>query len=282
MKTGNNTYEDNDFYILKGTKKPKPFYRKGWFIVVTIILLFAAGLLFHLFNHTSEPEPVIKFGQDNEGMASKEKGTEMPVSAGKVSIAQTEVNGHKLRLFSIADGTAALHVGPLNADDTTVLLAVRAADVREDNHQINGAFVYKGQLLSQGKAKKGFCAILDEKVVIGAADNSPYLEEAINNEGYFFRQYPLVVDGMAIDNKPTGKSLRRALCEKDGRIIVVECAQTTFHDFAQALVDYGVDNAIYLVGGDAFGFYRSEDGQRHDFGDPSRNEDPNITYMVWR
>lgn len=281
MKTDNNTHEDNDFYILQGTKKQSPFYRKGWFIIPMSILLIIGGILCYFFCHTPDRESETPSVTGQKEMVS-ETAPAAKDTVGKVSITQTEVNGCELRVFSITNATATLHVGSIDEDDATILMAVRATDVRSDNHQINGAFVYKGQLVSQGKAKKGFCAILQGKVVIGAADNSPYLEEAINDGGYFFRQYPLVVDGMAIDNKPAGKSLRRALCEKEGQILVVESAMISFHDFAQALVDYGVDNAIYLVGGDAFGFYRSEDGQRHDFGDPSRNEDPNITYMVWR
>ena len=126
----------------------------------------------------------------------------------------------------------------------------------------------------------------DIYVLYGASraqlENSPYLEDAINNGGYFFRQYPLVVDGMAIEHTPKGTALRRALCEKEGTVFVVECDKITFHDFSQLLVNYGVTNAIYLVGSDSYGFYRTISGKRCDFGNSKHNEIPNITYMVWR
>jgi uncharacterized protein YigE (DUF2233 family) len=32
----------------------------------------------------------------------------------------------------------------------------------------------------------------------------------------------------------------------------------SFHDFAQALVDLQVDNAVYLVGSDSYGFFRDK------------------------
>ena len=62
------------------------------------------------------------------------------------------------------------------------------------------------------------------------------------HNGYFFRQYPLVKDGQVIDNEPKGKSIRRAICDRQGEIFMVETGSIeSFHDFAQALADLGVD-----------------------------------------
>lgn len=294
MKT-NSINQDNEFYILQGKKKKTPFYKRPrfWIVIVTAQLVISISitmLSFHRFQKKYPPhytEPIIAYASEATAMESHlqaERCEQQSANEGP-KFCESQVfayNGFELKVFQIVGGTASLQVGPVDTNDSTILLAVRAADVREDNGGIVGAFVNKGQLLSQGKAKKGFCAIINGKITIGAAENSPFLEDAINNGGYFFRQYPLVVDGMSIENTPKGTALRRALCEKEGTVFVVECDKITFHDFSQLLVNYGVTNAIYLVGSDSYGFYRTSNGKRCDFGNSKHNEIPNITYMVWR
>ena len=181
-----------------------------------------------------------------------------------------------------------LHVGRLNQQDTTIVYAAQAADIRRDNGKIVGAFVLKGEPLAWGLSKKGFCAAIDGKVMVGVADNSPLFEEATERGGYFFRQYPLVKDGVLVENEPKNKSERRAICDRQGEIFMVESqTKESFHDFAQALVDLGVDQAIYLVGSNAYGWAVDEHGERHDFGEENyytgRYRMPaNTNYIVWK
>jgi len=62
-----------------------------------------------------------------------------------------------------------------------------------------------------------------------------------------------------VDNEPKGKAIRKAICDRAGEIIVVmSISPESFHDFAQALVDLQVDNAVYLVGSDSYGFFRDK------------------------
>ena len=192
------------------------------------------------------------------------------------------MDGKKLKVWQFDGGYAELRVGAVDTGEQDVIFATQAADIRSDNRGIVGALVDRGELISKGQAKKGFCAIIDGKVVVGAAEHSPYLEEAIEKGGFFFRQYPLVYDGLVIDNKPAGAALRRALCERDGEIIVVECDHVTFHDFAQTLADFNVQNAVYLMGADAYGFYRIDSEHVVEHGDIRWNQEPNVTYFVWK
>lgn len=80
--------------------------------------------------------------------------------------------------------------------------------------------------------------------------------------------------------------MRRALCVSNGELFTMETlTQESFHDFAQALVDLGVDNAIYLVGANAYGWATDSEGQRHEFGDPNPKTSEkwrNINYLVMR
>ena len=193
------------------------------------------------------------------------------------------INDISLDIYIPHNVTPTLSIGTPDYTDKKILLVTQAADIRADNGKINGAFVIDGKPMANGLSKKGFCGIIDGKVSIGVADNSPLFEEATEKEGYFFRQYPLVDNGNLVENEPKGKSIRKSLCDRNGEVFVA-MSQTpeSFHDFAQALVDLGVDNAIYLVGSaDSYGFYR-ENGQLHEFASKRRGGQKYENYILWR
>jgi len=121
------------------------------------------------------------------------------------------------------------------------------------------------------------------KLTIGVADATPFLEQALETDGYFSRQYPLVVANQIVENKPKGESLRKALAELNGQTVVVMSKEKmTFHDFSQSLVDLEVTNAIYLVGGKGYGFAMGRAGEKVEFGLKLRKMPPNTNYIVWR
>ena len=167
------------------------------------------------------------------------------------------INDIPIDIYIPHNATPELVLGVPSLHDKTIVLTTQAADIRADNGKIVGAFVMNGTPLSWGLSKKGYCGIIDGKVTIGVSDNSPLFEEATEKGGHFFRQYPLVDNGTLVENEPKGKSIRKALCDRNGEIMVI-MTQTpeSFHDFAQALVDMKVDNAIYLVGSTSFGYFR--------------------------
>lgn len=204
---------------------------------------------------------------------------------GFIELADTTINDIPLQIYLPHDVSFSLHVGPINRSDSGILFAAQAADVRADNGGIVGAFVLKGEPKAWGLSKKGFCAIINDKVTVGVADNSPLFEEATETEGYFFRQFPLVDKGRLVENEQKGKSIRRAICTRGREIFVVETLTTeSLHDFAQALADLGVDYAVYLVGGSSYGWTTDAKGQRHEFGnpDPPKKKWKNINFLVMR
>lgn len=202
---------------------------------------------------------------------------------GHVEIRDTVVGGEKLTILTPVGVTPQLHVGLDALSDPAATLVVQAADIREDNGGIVGAYVLNGELLSKGQAKSGFCAIIDGKPIIGVATSTPYLEEAIETGGDFFRQYPLVVGGQAVDNRLKYSSYRKALAELDGNLVVIlNHNPVTLNEFAQTLVDLGVSTAIYLIGSKAAGFALDSDGSRVDFGEEYADPPANINYIVWK
>lgn len=287
---------DDEIRILGNGREEKGKKRKMLFGIMFLALLAVFGglvwLIVHIrTEHHKSMENPSYFEQvtASQPIRSQKFGREVnPDSQGFCEIRDTTMNDIPLLLYIPHNARMALHVGRINQQDTTIIYAAQAADVRRDNGKILGAFVLKGKPLAWGLSKKGFCAVIDEKIVVGVAENSPLFEEATERNGYFFRQYPLVKDGVLIENEPKNKSERRAICDRQGEIFMVESiSKESFHDFAQALVDLGVDQAVYLVGSTAYGWAVDEYGERHEFGED--NDDMNLrqmpknkSYIVWR
>ena len=261
----------------------KPLYRRWWFwtAMVAAVVLLAVALVLALRPKTTTPVEVTEPLAESVPVAP----TIVKSEPATVIVRDTVVNDVPLRIHTPVNAMPELLVGIPDTNDKSVVLCLQAADIRADNHEIVGAFVLKGELLSRGVAKKGFCAIIDGKIQLGMAESTPLFEEAINKEGYFFRQYPLVVNGKMVENKPKGKALRHALCELDGKVVVVSSRdKESFHDFAQAVADLGVQNAIALTGGDAYGFRRDQDNGFQPWGGDVKmwKHLEHVNFIVWR
>lgn len=194
------------------------------------------------------------------------------------------VNDIPLDIYIPHNAKASLSIGTPDINDANIVLVTQAADIRADNGKINGAFVLAGKPLAWGLSKKGYVGIIDDTIKVGVAENSPLFEEATEKGGYFFRQYALVDNGVLVENEPRNKSVRKAICDRGGEIMVVMSENLeSFHDFAQALVDFRVDNAVYLVGSDSsYGFYRDKDDQFTQFCEKRRGGYKNENYISWR
>ena len=256
--------------------------------IVSAVLVLAIGLLAILF-WPKEPGEELTDGvfEDVPEITAPTIATPLGRKTDTVFTEKrdTVINDVQLSIYIPHNATPVLYVGNPDAEARKGILAFQAADIRRDNRKILGAFVLKGRPLAWGLSKKGYCAIIDGKVTIGVSENSPLFEEATEKEGYFFRQYPLVDNGALVENEPKNKTMRKALCSRAGQIIVVVSeTDESFHDFSQALVDLGVENAIYLVGSHtAFGWWRNEAGEMELFGDDIHRESyKNESYIIWR
>ena len=274
----------------------------GVWIAIASIIVAIAVVVFVMSNgeeqstqqqeQVAEPEPALFEPVEIIEVESAERewfGSDVdPAQDGFTEIVDTLINDIPLRLFIPHNAEMSLHIGKINKEDKNIIYVAQAADIRADNGGIVGAFVLEGKPLAWGLSKKGFCASINGVVSVGVADNSPLFEQATEQEGYFFRQYPLVSDGQLIDNEPKGKAIRRAICDRVGEIFMVESGTPeSFHDFAQALVDLGVDQAIYLVGSSAYGWAVDEAGVIYEFGEDNyytgrRKMPKNTSYIVWR
>ena len=226
----------------------------------------------------SEPTPAL-----SDTIMSLAKAEE--TGKGFIEIADTTINDIPMRIYLPHSVKMSLFIGNVDRNDPSILFAAQAADVRADNGGIVGAFVMDGVPKAWGLSKKGFCAIINDTVTVGVAENSPLFEEATEKNGYFFRQFPLVDNSRLVENEQRGKSIRRAICDRKGEIFTVETLTAeSFHDFSQSLVDMGVENAISLVGSVAYGWATDAEGQRHEFGNPEppKKKWKNISYLVMK
>ena len=279
-----------------GSKNPLP--RSVWIIILSVLSIAILGVIILLTTkhkeyealELQEPEPalfepVILPEPVKPQWIGKEVDS---LATGFTEIIDTLINDIPIRIYIPHNAEMSLHIGRMDKEDKSVIYAAQAADVRADNGGIVGAFVLNGEPKAWGLSKKGYCASINGKVTIGVADNTSLFEEATMHNGYFFRQYPLVKDGQVIDNEPKGKSIRRAICDRQGEIFMVETGSIeSFHDFAQALADLGVDQAVYLVGSSAYGWAVDEAGTTHEFGEDNyytgrRRMPKNTSYIVWR
>lgn len=294
MSTLHNDIDDDEIRIISsgqetdiidiGSQGRRARRKSRWMIPIAVIsaILTVIFIMVYLTGSTENQEDIPDMNITVSEMVEVPAETAF-TAAPYVDISDTTAGGVPLRVFIPRNSTPTLHIGSDVLNDTAAVLVVQAADVRGDNGEILGAYVNEGILISKGRSKTGFCAIIGGKPVIGVADATPFLEQAIETDGYFFRQYPLVVGGQIVENKPRGRALRKALAELDGETAVVMSRdRLTFHDFAAALVDLGVTNAIYLVGSTTPGFAVKSDRERIDFGGSATDLPPNTNYIVWR
>lgn len=289
MIYGHGDIDDDQIRIISSreTERKKKRRRKRFVFLWCIAVAFLIGalvLMFFIPEETVEEKTMsVELPQQppvEEETPLVEITTDLPPYTIRKD---TTINDIALSIFTPFNATPVLEVGNDVLSDTSAVLIAQAADIRGDNGKIAGSFVLKGELVGKGEAKAGFCSIINGELTVGVADASPMFEEAMTTDGYFFRQYPLVVGGQVVENKPKGKSIRRALADIGGKFCVITSRKrVSFHDFSQALVDAGVRNAIYLVGGEAICGYRDDKGQTVLMGQTWDKRIKNINYIVWR
>lgn len=99
-----------------------------------------------------------------------------------------QLNDVPLYVYVPHNAQMSLSIGLPDKQDTSIIFVAQAADIRQDNGQIVGAFVLAGEPQAWNKpdAKTGYCAVIDGEITIGVAEDSPLFERAIERDGYFF------------------------------------------------------------------------------------------------
>ena len=279
-----NVINDDEIRIVgndPNQKEPPKGRRNPWkrFAVVMLLLLALLALLVFLFRSGTKP--------DDEQEAMRPSPPEQVEASPYVEISDTIINDISLHRFIPVNAKPKLTVGLLSQIPPNYILGAMAADFGKygGEYQVVGSFVQHGKMLSHSKSKYGFCAILKDTVVIGNSLSTPFFEQAIEEEGDFFRQYALVEDGKVNKNPPTHKdALRRALCiMNDGRLCIIDTdMEVSLDNFAAALCDYGIRNAVSLMGtGAAVRWAVDKAGRRYIAGADEYEFPDVVNYIVW-
>lgn len=286
MSINRNDINDDEIRIISsGNPRPDNKNRKPLIIVLcAVIVSLIIGIVLFLTTGISDAaDSDTGFEQATPEAAPAVIPDSVPAAKAFAVKTDTVVGGVELSIITPCNATPVLEVGEKAMTDSSAVLMAQAADIRRDNGGIVGSYVLKGNLVSKGESKAGFCSIIGGEITVGVADATPMFEQALTSDGYFFRQYPLVVAGQVVENKPKGKSIRKALAEIDGKVsVIVSRGRLTFHDFSQALADAGVRNAIYLVGSSSYGRYTDSAGNVFTFGKKWNTVSDNVNFIVWR
>ena len=283
MKEYQDIHDDEIRIIGHTSEKAKLHFNKTTItLAVACVVLIITLCVWLRYKYHSAQDVSYFETETNEQNHISNQDTSALSGKGYIKISEVTVNDVPMYIYTPHHAIMTLSVGLPDKNDSTLLFVAQAADIRKDTKKIVGDFVMNGQKLSFGQAKLGFCAIIHGKITLGTAPNTPLLQEAIDTKGYFFRQYPLVKEGELIENNPKNKAIRRALGIKQGQIIIESRSSESFHDFTQALIDFGINNAIYLVGGNAFGWCYDQHGNRIEFGVEQNSLPPQTSYIIWR
>ncbi len=271
-------------YVPDQEKKRVPWWI--WVIIGFLTLATTILLVVYFINNKHQNEYAMHYSSTTEMRADTAvwfNNTDKSLPPCTL-VSDTLIDSIHLQIFTPYNTVPTLHVGNLDTSDVDIVFATLAADLGYDKGQIIGAFVCEGKPLSWGGGRKlGYCAIIDKNITLGVAENSPLFEQATEQGGYFFRQYPAVDNGVMVENNPKNASFRRALCMLNGKVRVVATSdRVLMNDFAESLVKLGVENAIFLVGSTADGWYRTETGTLHRLGDKYTEGNNNINYIVFR
>ena len=269
-------YSDNEIQVLG---QPTKRSRKKWIWLIPLSLI--GGILFvWVLLCTFPQENTVDLRDFKTELNVTVKGEPMFIESGieHYSVVENDVS---MYVFHMIDMTAELNTDARQYTDDTECFIMQAADIRKDNGKFVGDFVLNGKRLSSGKRKKGYCAIIDGKITIGMSDTDDVMNRCIEKGGSFFRQYPLVSNGIMQENELKGKSIRRALALKGDKLYVFETEyRESMHDFAEALQDIGVTEAISLVGGNKAYMYWWQDNELYESYDLS--EVNNNNFIVFK
>ena len=181
-----------------------------------------------------------------------------------------EVMGVKMKIYRL-DGLKA-HFADTVPDytDSTIYLITRNSDYKlvNDRKEIIGDFIIDGEVLQKSNWRAGFMAIVDGNAQIGVDRSNKIFNHVLENDGSMFRQMALVSAGTRCDKQfiLKGKVTRCAYARnRAGELFFVETVNPeTLYGFADALIEYGFTDAIYITGGKQPNlFYRTEDGTAH-------------------
>lgn len=272
--------EDDEIQVLGEKTTSRKKIKKLW-ILITIILIILCSVGYLIWNKRILNNTHLKNIPETQIQVMHHPDS---VHNCLIDITADTINDVPLTIFRLTGAYAQLTIGLPDTTDQQIVLALPAADVRKDKLNILGDFIINGKRLGSGKRKEGCVLINQGALWLGLDQTDESCDYCNLHQASMFRQYPLVINGQVYSNKLKGKSLRRAIAKQKNNediYIVTSNQRESLHDFSEALADHGFSNAIYLPGGDAFGFYH-KNGQIHYIGSSMDYIYPNSSFIIFK
>lgn len=277
---------ENEIRIIGSQPEQQPSrqrHRKWWWAIVVALAVLLLSVVFWMIwrNSSNSEEPSIqtKVEVKEDALVSERMSY--------VDIADTIINNVSLHRFIPVNAKPKMVMGVIKDIPQQYILGAMAADfgLYQDKYQVVGGFIYHGEMISHSKSKYGFCALLKDTVIIGNALSTSYFEQVIEEKGDFFRQHALVSNGKVANRVILrNNALRRSLCRlTDGRVCIIDTDMSVSLDsFSKALCQYGVQDAIALMGsGAAVRWAVDKAGRRYIAGADEYDFPDVVNYIVW-
>lgn len=263
-------FEDEVVMIGGSDWKPKTNSKQSnkWKIIALILtsIIALVGLIY-IGRHIYHIKEFIQSRYANDVIAALSEP--MKGKAGVTPMTE-EFMGVKLKIYRL-DGLKAHFADTVpDCTDSSIYLVTRSSDYKivNEKKEIIGDYILNGKVLQNSSWRAGFMAIVDGNAQIGIDRSNKILKHVKENEGSMFRQLALVSASIKCDNQfiLKGKVTRCAYGrDKNNTLYYIETENPeTLYGFADALIEYGFIDAIYVTGGKQPDlFYRTEDGIPH-------------------
>ena len=265
--------EDDTFRVLGGLKwngKDEPIKKnnkgKSW-IYIAAVMAVCAGIALYLYNDNRHYGFDCPLSRKQSEVIEALKENKIKGKAG-IEMTVDSCLGVKMKIYKINGLKAEMRDSFPSTDDKDVYLITRSSDYRYDNDEkkIIGDYVLNGEMISKSNWRAGYFAILNGKVEIGVGRYPDMRSFIIDNKGSMFRQFALVSAGIKCTSQYAlkGKVSRCAYARTaEGNMYFIETINPeTLYGFADALIEYGMIDAIYITGGSQENlFYRDAEGR---------------------
>lgn len=237
-------------------------------IILATILIIGAG--FFIGKHIYYSSQFPKSRPDGEIIRLLDSAAQGTPGIG---FSTAETMGVQLKIYALSGLKASFADTVPDYKDPSVYFITRSADYKIENDErvMIGDFVQKGEILSKSRWRAGFMAVSrDGNAQIGISRSDRIRRHILKEGGSFFRQMAIVAAGTRCDRQYIlkGKVTRCAYARDEaGKLYFVETAYPeTLYGFADALIEYGFIDAVYVTGGaQPELFYRDSTGTPHGY-----------------
>lgn len=248
-------------------KKRKLWRRAIWISIAVVALALIAGALWRYRFWIMNPT-VSSSVSDADNISYLSSHTPMPAGIKGIEITSDSILGVAFTSYPLEGLRGSLEKEMPDTADRSVVLIMRSADYYPDGRTI-GTIVVDGQQLParEKRTRPGYVALSkDGKTAIGISLSDRLSNYTTDAEGSFFRQYAILSNGdlpaaFALHGKVERGAIGRMA---DGSLhYFLTTHKESMYDFADALREYGVMDAVYITGGNGYEFYRDKEGMAH-------------------